>query len=238
MSIFFPQIKLPHIITGCATLLLFVLLALIGSFFCTRSNFHFLLVPRGFNSRMANSVGLSPNTKGQDLQSATGTTACAFDTVHRIRPTRTTPSSPTPYRRSGPPDPGPLLFRGVWPGAAWHWQDKGNREREEGGGQWDLDGQWASERWQRVCSRDERETAGRPGRSGLFPFHPQARSQRFRTWRMRAARGKGGRSQEMRGRRAKGKDTQAEDVGGSGRQLGSDKRKNCKNLVAEFWLHL
>lgn len=90
---------------------------------------------------------------------------------------------------------------------------KGNRGREEGGGQWDLDRQWASEGWQHVCSRDERETAGRPGRSGLFPFHPRARSQSFRTLRMRGAAGKGGRSQEKRGRRAKGRDTQAEDVG-------------------------
>lgn len=101
-----------------------------------------------------------------------------------------------------------------------------------------MDGQWASEGWQRVCSRDERETAGRPGRSGLFPFHRWARSQSFRTRRTRGAAGKGGRSQEKRGRRAKGRDTQAEDVGGWGCQLGSDKRKIVKIELLNFgWVY-
>lgn len=75
--------------------------------------------------------------------------------------------------------------------------------------------EWALEGWQRVCSRDERETAGRPGRSGLFPFHARTRCQNFCTWTMRGAGGKGGRSQDKRGQGvgAKERETQAEDVG-------------------------
>lgn len=254
---FIKKIKSPHIITGCATQLLF------RSF---SFNWVILFAPGptlALDWRRGVGGGVRDGCGGEGGSTVTWPTALGSHQTQKGEMCRVQreplrvhltlciafvpqgpPSPPprTPPFWPGPPDPGPLLFRGVWPGphGAGGGRGTGEEGRGSGGGQWDLDGQWASEGWQRVCSRDERETAGRPGRSGLFPFHPRARSQSFRTWRMRGAGGEGGRSQEKRGRRAEGegKGCGRQRMWGLGTPIGQRQTENCENLVAKFWQEL
>lgn len=123
----------------------FVLLSLIGSF-C----FAFRWRPVGggwgwgwgvFSGRAANAVGLSPTQKGEIRRVRweplrVCLTLC-ITAVPRGPPLP--PPLQTPSRRPCPPDPGPWLFRGVWPGASWRWRGRG----VEGGGLRDLDWRWA-----------------------------------------------------------------------------------------------